>query len=141
MNVERLQQAIRIIEQTPDSQLQLSIWQYPVDDIYATCMEQADCTTIACAAGWLCLHPDMQAQGLYAGPSGIPETANMSTPFAALGEFFGIQRLQAIDLFTNRSGGEWYSWYLEMTDRQLWLTRARELLQTGSITTSEQSDE
>lgn len=141
MNVERMQQAMRIIEQTPDHQLQLTIWQYPFDTReYATCMEETNCTTIACAAGWLCLHPDIQAQGLYASPSGIPETANETAPFAALGEFFGLGRLQAIDLFTNRSGGEWYSWYLEMTDRQLWLTRARELLQTGCITTGEQSE-
>lgn len=132
MNTPRFRRAIEIIEAIPDFQLNLREWQRSTDHIggYIISSEQATCGTIACAAGWLALHPDMQAQGLTSGYCGQPhvrgETCGVS--FRALELFFDIPDIDAYFLFGSRVGWEESGDMANLTDKQVWLNRARTVL-------------
>lgn len=142
MNVERLQQAIEIIKAVPDTQFDLETWQQGIDGrLTNSCrlVDTLDCRTLACAGGWLALHPDMQAQGLYVGIGGEPailrqvkvfqENRYENIPtygFSALAEFFDTTIATAEYLFGQRIR-------LEIlrdprSDKEVWLDRAETLI-------------
>ena len=130
MNVDRFKQAIAIIEEIPDEQLRLKHWQasYDKGSGYIGSNAQATCGTIACAAGWLALHPDMQAQGLSSGYCGMPrysETGPMYSGFTALQLFFDIRDIDADLLFQSRNWYESDGDMGQLTDKQIWLKRAK----------------
>jgi hypothetical protein len=136
MNHERLKLAIDIIRDIPANQLRLSLWQAPIvgeDDVHrvATRLEQTHCGTIACAGGWLALHPQMGKLGLSAGSYyGEPvvrdeKSRGLVSCYYALAQFFDIRLGEAQALFYPRSAQEMTNGSPEnaMTDKELWLHR------------------
>lgn len=133
MDVERFKQAIAIIEEIPDKKLNLRSWQRSYSNteyLYISSMRHDTCGTIACAAGWLALHPDMQEQGLCTGHAGMPkyhDGIQWHRQFTALQYFFDLSVMDADYLFSSRTNREDEE-FPEMTDKQIWLRRARNLL-------------
>jgi hypothetical protein len=93
-NFELLKDAYEIVDGIPAENFFLNQWR--MRD------EGPSCGTIACAAGWLTLHPKFQALGLEYG-----KTANDSTQIkyrgvihmSALAQFFGISNTDANGIF------------------------------------------
>ena len=137
MNVTRLKQAIAIIEAVPDEQLNLKTWQRSYNGVdYISANAQATCGTIACAAGWLALHPEMHAQRLSAGNGGLPVYQNedglYSTQFRALARFFDLSVYEANRLFEPRTGFECSDPSQSLyTDKEIWLKRANRFLEAA----------
>lgn len=137
MNVERLDQAIAIIDKRiPDAQLELKLWQKPeglTDDwmyIFVMDAAEASCKTICCAAGWLCIQPEMKEQGLSLSATGAPNYHNGKREyrlFLALEKFFDISEDEADFLFGMRVHRERIGIFENMTDKEVWLHRAREM--------------
>ncbi len=140
MNLELLKDAYAIIEGMPDERIDLDFWQ-DNKDVGKLMLrgaisraKQIDCGTIACAAGWLSLHPDMNARGLVS-EFGVPEFRG-DWQYEGLAKFFDISLTDAGNLFKSRSSFEKrYVVTKKMTDRQLWLWRVRRLI--GIAITSE----
>ena len=129
MNVELFKDAIAIIAGIPDERLSLGEWQ--CDDMLGFKVvrkpKKIKCHTIACAGGWLALHPTMREHGLRPSPvDGAPilkDGGLYQDPFEALATLFDISEKEATKLFTYR---DWDG--SERTDRQVWLKRAYKLL-------------
>jgi hypothetical protein len=133
VNVTRFKRAIEIIEALPDEQLNLKVWQQSFDKAggYISSNQQATCGTIACAAGWLALNPEMQEQGLSSGFGGQPEFWGedfRALSFRALELFFDIRDVDADSLFQSRTVYESCGDRVEFTDKQIWLQRAKHYL-------------
>lgn len=104
-----------------------------------------DCGTIACAGGWLTLHPAMRALGLRNstdestsdstlayGHYRLAPRFNDEDGFEALAEFFSIPCDAVRDLFGVRNGIEFES---SCNDKELWLYRVRKYLRDeGQLT-------
>lgn len=113
MECELLKRAAEIIQEIPTEQLDLRYW---TDGAPSVIEETLDCGTICCAAGWLSLHPEMQALGLTLAKGDYGTIAPMLAPhgaegFSALSILFDISYDEASALFgppifseTNRYG-------------------------------------
>lgn len=138
MNFELFDKAVDFIASRSDSQLNLGNWQYnsaqKSDDLMwphiAKSSEEVTCGTIACAAGWLALSADFNALGLYPNPAGCPIFKG-SSAYHAMRVLFDITHNDAKELFAFRSGSDSVTFGRDisnqMTDRQLWLSRARSI--------------
>lgn len=132
MNVELFDKAVDFIASRDDNQLDLSEWQRGKRGKIATHSSQATCGTIACAGGWLALNPEFEALGLQPGFTGAPRFGSLDgelSGYGALAKLFELTYRVATNLFYFRQyedielfGGEACNL---MTDRQLWLSRAR----------------
>jgi hypothetical protein len=134
MNIELLKDACAIIGGIPEEVFELG-------SILREHKSDAGCSTIACAAGWLSLHPTFAAElkpkvvvadgGLrveWFDPNGHP-FRDFGTAMSAL---FDLSYWQAWDLFATR-GESLLDEELEtpdITDKQLWLARAHKVLQS-----------
>ena len=134
MNVERLQQAIKIIEGLEDKQVDLRGWQVSAENgTTVKSMSEVDCGTIACAGGWIALNLEMQEQGLSVGLMGTPKYKGYLN-FTALALFFELPMQTAEWLFNRVMDDEstravsLESWGARISDRRIWLNRAREIL-------------
>jgi len=120
-NFELLKDAYAIIEGIPEGNFHLDTWR--------TRDEGASCGTIACAGGWLTLHPKFRELGLGVDSYDFPNrfnnfpTFNGETHNKALARFFGITESDADDLFRQRTRYE-----REGTDKELFLRRLRSFL-------------
>jgi hypothetical protein len=123
MMYELLRQAYAIIDGIPDDRFNLV----------------RSCGTIACAGGWLCMHPTFIALGLRAmfGSNGAPEfvdeqTGDYTVAFAALGKALGLTFEQAFQLFTCRGDAYFdrHNDIYSLSDKQLWQARVRHFLNT-----------
>lgn len=142
MNIELFDKAVAVIDRTPDDQLELGYWQAAVSiqtvDVFVYKPEHVTCETIACAGGWLALQPEFREQGLSSGNHGIPTYCGY-VGYSALACLFNIPHRVALDLFWSSDNLAEESilfddgcneqqmdeaWHC-MTDRQLWLSRAR----------------
>jgi hypothetical protein len=93
-NFELLKDAYEIVDGIPAENFNLNQWRKKDRGM--------SCGTIACAAGWLSLHPKFQALGLgYRdfGIEGYQVTFGDEYHFAALAELFNIGNTQAHVLF------------------------------------------
>jgi hypothetical protein len=129
VNVELFDKAVEFIEEIPDAQLMLSDWQsVSMTSAVVSSSEEVHCGTIACAGGWLALNPDFEELGVTVGITGIPRFGS-SAGYTALAHLFGLPKDVAISLFDVRSspydGCQFGEVRSLMTDRQLWLSRAR----------------
>lgn len=133
MNIERLKQAIKIIEAIPDEKLNLRVWKNANESIgYVDSMEKS-CGTIACAAGWLAMHPEMQAQGWWSGLCGQPVYQREKQTFFgfdALQMFFELRDSEAYGLFKPRYLIERSGDRAALSDKEIWLMRANRFLET-----------
>jgi hypothetical protein len=122
----RLRAAYAIIDGIPETRIDLDTWRRDSGKI--------TCGTIACAAGWLALHPDMQAMGLSALLNGGPAYQGLEG-FGALAQFFGIDTATAGHLFSYM--GSYYDpptcrGSFPWSDKAIWLARVRNFLETSS---------
>ncbi|RQT26117.1 hypothetical protein [Burkholderia contaminans] len=119
-NFELLKDAYEIIAGIPSANMNLNTWR--------TRDEGATCGTIACAAGWLTLHPKFQDLGLkVSNESSHPN--HLSRPvfngkenMAALADLFRIDWDDAFQLFREKTVSE------RGTHKQIFLRRLREFL-------------
>lgn len=120
-NLELLRDAYQIIDGIPDNQFDLQ-WFY---SFYPGDLPAAnDCGTIACAGGWLALHPQFNALGLEAGREG--PTLDGKYGYKALGEIFNIQEIAAERLFSPRyESREKFG-----TDKAVFLKRLKDFIVT-----------
>lgn len=139
MNSERLKECIAIIEAIPANRLDLDSWQKSTGPfpVFADRLQNTHCGTIACAAGWLALYPQMQAHGLLVSYRGRPVFTHNQQIFYgtdALARFLDIRDVEADRLFTHRRQFEKCEPFKEMSDKELWLYRARQLLASHETT-------
>lgn len=118
-NFELLKDAYEIIDGIPSENFNLDTWRKRD--------EGATCGTIACAAGWLTLHPKFQELGLKSvvghGHYLHRPVFNGKENIDALAELFGIKWADALRLFREKG-------YLESGGhKQVFLRRLREFLQ------------
>lgn len=115
-NFELLKDAYAIIDGLPDENVNLNSWRRT--DCGATC------GTIACAAGWLSLHPQFEALGLRydKGRENIVLDQSVHYGWAALAQVFSLTNSDAQHLFRGA--------YLEpvRTHREIFLERVRTFL-------------
>lgn len=126
MNIELFDKAVEFIASREDKQLNLGNWQS--FSSVALTSRDVTCGTIACAGGWLALNPEFEALGLYAGQFGAPRFEGL-VAYGALSKMFNISYGDAQKLFYFRTFDDTEEFgevaYNQMTDRQLWLSRAR----------------
>jgi hypothetical protein len=125
MNIELFDKGVEFIASRNDKQLNLGNWQ---SSYIALSSEYVNCGTIACAAGWLALNPEFEALGVRASRFGAPRFDGF-VGYDAMAKLFGISQDDARTLFHFRAfeDKEVFGDLAEehMTDRQLWLSRAR----------------
>lgn len=135
---ELLRQAYAIIDGIPDDRFNLGSWQFD-PTTYGPDGEVHSCGMLACAGGWLCMHPTFNALGLHAmyGCGGAPESGNegatgYAVGFSALGNTLGLTFEQAYQLFTCRGDASFdmHNDIHGLTDKQLWQARVRHFLNT-----------
>lgn len=123
-----LRDAYAVIDGIPEERFNLNAWRVT-----------RECGTVACAAGWLMQHPDMQAKGLYMDSYGSPTFKGL-LDYTALEAFFGLRAGVGYALFCPRHTG-FYCGLNGMvklddyadpdaypSDKQLFLARVREFL-------------
>lgn len=129
MNRELIETAYSIIDGIPEGRFDLSNWQ---SSARISSADQINCGTIACAAGWLSLHPQMNEAGLRVMDDGytVPQFGS-EHGYDALAEFFGISFDEAFNLFGIR-GESTYDKHAHAkarsSDKQLFLFRVRQFL-------------
>lgn len=127
-----LRDAYAIIDGIPAERIDLENW-LDKDN------SPGHCNTIACAAGWLALHPGMQKLGLMSYYNGEPmfiesdlyKGVRASQGYAGLSKFFGLESEdQARDLFGTRAFESPYDPEnrVGLTDKELWKARVRNFL-------------
>lgn len=111
MNFELLKDAYAIIDGIPDHQFNLNRW-VEEDSTGSSCDIAHGCGTVACAGGWLSLHPKFNALGLnYTWSRGLGRGNNErrltykgndmgGEPFSVLGKVFGMSDYDARKLFS-----------------------------------------
>lgn len=130
MKLELFLEAYAILDGIPDHNIALDSF---VDLTTSSPTGVATCGTIACGAGFLCLHPVMQAQGLFLD-RGVPRLERngvIATDYWALALFFDISHVESCNLFYPRDTKYVYdpSYPNSLTDKQLLLSRMRNFLQ------------
>lgn len=126
-NFELLKEAYAIIGGIPAKQFDLS-------DVISERGPSLKCNTIACAAGWLALHPKMQeAADIHVEGHGIRSnlTGNFIAYDIAMARLFNINPRVCDELFAprgNGSLGEDAEDDFKGTDKQLWQKRIRAYL-------------
>lgn len=124
-----LRDAYAIIDGIPEERFNLQNWRSYESGL-------TDCGTIACAAGWLTMHPDMQALGLATRGQCHSPAFNGVGSYDALARFFGIDNDAAAGLFRTRSydGRDTLDppKAADLSDKQLWLARVREFLRRNA---------
>ncbi|HXP50985.1 MAG TPA: hypothetical protein VN922_13585 [Bacteroidia bacterium] len=98
MNKKRLIKAYSILKTIPQGNLDLRTWKAPGYSIKPTC------NTIACAAGWLSMHPDFAGEGLISATNGTPFYETPTGKFKyfgydAMAKFLGISEKDSERLF------------------------------------------
>lgn len=128
MNIELFKDAIAVIRGIPESRINLDQWQAGkvgglVILSYRTVsnVSEIDCSTLACAGGWLALYPPFQKLGLRFNSWGVPSYRGYLRR-AALAEFFDILEIEARDLFGPKGFSE------HGRHKTIWLRRAVKLL-------------
>jgi hypothetical protein len=133
-NFELLRDAFAIIDGIPNKAFKLDSWRENGDG--------PACGTIACAGGWLAMHPTMNQAGLRADAEGTPVTTAtkpfsdwpLRWGFGALQEVFGLHGSGEVNLFEAHGFGYKDS---ELSDEQveklsgkrLWKRRVLRLFQ------------
>jgi hypothetical protein len=129
MYIELFDKAVDFIASRSDDQLRLSDWQdNGIGRTLVLSSSEVNCGTIACAAGWLALNPEFEELGVEVCGSGAPKFED-ETAYRAMARLFGLPYAVALGLFYIR-GFDDYANFGEkamehLTDRQLWLSRAR----------------
>jgi hypothetical protein len=129
-----LRDAYAIIDGIPESQFNLDHWRKKG-------RSPRECGTIACAAGWLAMNPEMRKKGLLNGEGGKPvfvdDLAIKRTEYHALAKFFCMNLEQAIGLFCSRYVGSPYDpdpyEAYNYSDKEFWKYRVRKFLEETPV--------
>lgn len=147
LHYPRLRDAYAVIDGIPEHNINLTIWLNPGSE------PVAECGTIACAAGWLCLYPGFNELGLHLDP-GSPLPNQTICPkydttiktdkhtrcfssdygFSALAQFFGLTWQDSWAIFGSRrtQHAERYQpdpiTARKYSDKKLWQHRVRTFL-------------
>lgn len=129
MNIELFDKAVDFIASRTDTQLDLGDWQKSSTQrgTIASSSEYVNCGTIACAAGWIALNPEFNELGVYPGSAGAPRFDD-NGGYYAMAKLFSLPQQVAANLFYFRTfddESQFGEFANKMTDRQLWLSRAR----------------
>lgn len=124
MNIELLREAYAIIDGIPDNRFNLRDFAKNVD---AKPISPSRCGTVACAAGWLAMHPTFKAMGLGLSADGELKYPGFSCAAWSyiLGKIFDCGYDEALHLFRPRTYAELDS---PKTDKQVWQARVRKYL-------------
>jgi hypothetical protein len=159
VNSGLLWDAVEIITAIPEKKIALGIWQRGIPDEHnpelyspaARYIDSAHSKLICCPGGWLALHPDMHAAGLIASVMGAPALGHWrdhsdddgdgysagtsknvkpakGAALTALAQTFELKTWEAKLLFGPRYLSEWQK---PVSDKALWLARARQLMNRG----------
>ncbi len=130
MNIGLFDKAVNLVASKTSEQLDLGGWQWNGSGEIASSSDEVNCGTIACAAGWIALDREFQSLGVFPNPSGVPRFGG-SLGYDALATLFDITEAESYNLFYTRNGDDFkefgHDMVVHMTDRQLWLSRARML--------------
>jgi hypothetical protein len=130
MNIGLFDKAVNLVASKTSEQLDLGNWQWNGSGEIASSSDEVNCGTIACAAGWIALDREFQSLGVLPNPSGVPRFGG-SVGYGALATLFDITEAESYNLFYTRNGDDFkefgHDMVVHMTDRQLWLSRARML--------------
>ena len=127
-----LRDAYAIIDGIPRQRFNLDHWR-------RSGKSPQDCGTIACAAGWLAMHPMMRKKGLRSGGYGQPvfrgDLGIDRNEYDALSKFFSITYDQAKSLFCTRWMTSAYNppSLRGYSDKELWKYRVRKFLKETKI--------
>lgn len=131
-NYELLREAYAIIGGIPGNKIALR-------SIVSMKGPSLDCGTIACAAGWLGMHPKFQALGLEVVKDGL-NLSFQGEPgwayYAPLARTFNIDVVLAHRLFCTRGNFD-HSEYDNRADKQVWLDRVHAYLEVHGQLTSQ----
>ena len=119
-NYELLKEAYAIIDGIPADRFNLSQFSNEHNNPH-------DCNTIACAAGWLGMHPKFKALGMATDKKGCLTGTGWYWQ-AVIGRVFDISDSQANYLFGARPN---LIVNMNLTDKEVWLRRVREFLKDG----------
>ncbi|MEB0029156.1 hypothetical protein QN372_00185 [Undibacterium sp. RTI2.1] len=123
-NFELLKDAYAIISGIPESQIDLG-------SITKNDCTEASCSTIACAAGYLAMHPQFNALGLSIGGKGELVYKNRINwnYIDPLSSIFGLTEKDATNLFSHVDGSRYDAEILDASsDKALWLKRVEAFL-------------
>jgi hypothetical protein len=124
-NYELLKDAYAIIDGIPDKVFHLAAW--------VTRKGKAlDCGTVACAGGWLSMHPQFNDMGLKLNAERFPVLRGLQA-IGALAALFNLEYSDALDLFGMRpicGGPRRYDPPNadRLSDKELWKARVRNFL-------------
>lgn len=133
-NYELMREAFTIIGGIPEEAIKL-------EKVVTAKGESLDCGTIACAAGWLAMHPKFQALGLGLAPRDEryhPWQVTYKGEFqsdmssGAIRKILGLQRHEASRLFDTR-----YEKMDGRSDKAVWLERMYRFLEEHGQTTAQ----
>jgi hypothetical protein len=131
MKIELFKDAVAIIRGIPEERFDLETWQTRrmasrlVDTGFQK-ISHISCNTIACAAGWLSLHPTIQARGMQVNPSSGCPMFQGHWGYSAYAKLFGITEDESEALFQQRPAA--FGPGPRINDRDVWVNRALELL-------------
>lgn len=135
MRRDLMLEAIAIIEQIPATKFDLEKWQQSTGPFptWADSLSNTHCGTIACAAGWITLYPQFQELGMRTTMHGRPVFVQHGQTWMginAMARLFDLRDVEADTLFCGRRYVEKVDpRYSQLTDKELWLSRARRLLE------------
>jgi|GEM_PF-1759375 len=128
---ELLKDAYAIIDGIPDKVVNLN-------HVVSEKGESLDCGTIACAAGWLGMHPKFNKLGLSVVQGGLggfrlhldsgSAADNARAYSGQMAKVFNLPHADALKLFNARQYHERAGGWRALTDKQVWLRRVREYL-------------
>lgn len=121
-NYELLKDAYSIIDGIPADLINL-------DKIYTNLGERPDCGTIACAAGFLALHPQFQALGLMPYmEDGIQFEGAFGWYAKVMAELFSLSCVDAIQIFSPRGSSTYDVGMSALPHKELFLHRVTQFL-------------
>ncbi|MDY7537558.1 hypothetical protein RGU72_04735 [Undibacterium sp. 5I1] len=124
-NFELLKDAYAIIDGIPDKQFDLD---RVVSKGYA---KKADCNTIACAIGFLAMHPQFNALGLsYSPPNGLQFKGRQLDSYkTVISKVFGVSEDDARNLFGAAYSSDYDPPFSDRSHKKLWQHRVMRFLE------------
>lgn len=131
MNIELLREAYAVIDGIPDNRFNLNeIASNTCNDAisYQLGTVAHNCGTVACAAGWLGMHPKFRALGLNTTRNGYIKWNGSMSFSEVLAHVFECSTAEALALFEERTEKECEGKYSEMSHKRIWQARVRKYL-------------
>jgi hypothetical protein len=127
VNFELLKEAYAIIDGIPKRRFNLNRLAVPkqIDGNHHRAGQplRAECGSIACAIGWLAMHPTFNAMGLWINQRGVLFLGTEAVKYDWAARYiFGLDRYDAVEIFTNAE-------YERGDHKSIWQARVRSFLE------------